>query len=127
MHALITYANAFSVGGNFVKLRAVYDDLTDEVGRSTHAFLQEHLRNWFSSLDETPDVYSIVTRLEKGLDFERWHADARKTIGSMVGCGTLTWPREREKRLGIKLLLFRKFASVKTDPMDCCSEIANDY
>jgi hypothetical protein len=42
------------VDGNFVKFRAVYDDLTDEVGRSTHAFLQERLRNWFSSLDETP-------------------------------------------------------------------------
>ncbi len=115
---------------NFVNFRAIYDELTDEVSRSAHAFLQEHLSNWLSSLDETPGVSAIVVRLGEGLDFERWYADAKETMGSMVGSGTLTWPREREKRLGMKLMLFRQFASGKIDPMDFCSKflwVANDY
>src|SRR5258707_15863378 len=99
-----------------LNFRAIYDELTDEVSRSAHAFLQEHLSNWLSSLDETPGVSAIVVRLGEGLDFERWYADAKETMGSMVGSGTLTWPREREKRLGMKLMLFRQFASGKIDP-----------
>jgi hypothetical protein len=88
------------MGGNFVNFRAVYDELTDEVARARYQFLPGHLQNWFATVDATPDVSRIVEHLQSGLDFPTW-------LQQCEPGRTLVWPEQREKRLGMQLLLFR--------------------
>jgi hypothetical protein len=64
-------------------------------------------------LDETPRVAAIIQRLQDGLDFDAWYKVTRSTGGSFVGSAKLNWPQEKEKSLGMKLLLFR--AAVKEE------------
>ena len=97
---------------DFANFRAVYDELTDEVSRSRHQFLPDHLRSWFRHLKETPGVNEIVAHLESGLDFDNWYAE-QKTRQTGAGSGTLRYPADRKQQLGMKLLLFRHFAAGK--------------
>ena len=92
----------------------VYDALTDEVMRTTHAFLPGHLTNWFLTIDETPSVAGIVARLQSGLDLNSWLTECLDSNGGM-GSTRLFLPKEREKRLGMQLLLFRAIADGKQD------------
>lgn len=96
---------------NFVVFRAVFDDLTDEVERARYQFFPDHLRNWFEQIDETPGVNAIIQRLEAGLDFPTWLKEQEKSVSSMAGSGKLRFPEDKEKELGMKLLLFREFAN----------------
>jgi hypothetical protein len=100
---------------DFTNFRAVYDDLTDEVGRARYQFVADHLKNWFVQLDETPGVSEIVERLQNGLDFQSWYEEQKNSIRSVIGSGRLSYPVDREKALGMKLLLFRHFAEGKDD------------
>jgi hypothetical protein len=95
---------------DFTNFRAVYGELTDEVTRARYPFLPDHLRNWFGLLDDTPEVAAIVRRLQNGLDFDGWIQQATAS-----GNHTLDWGGDREKALGMKLLLFRAFADRKQD------------
>jgi hypothetical protein len=95
---------------DFTNFRAVYDDLTDEVSRAHNTFLPDHLRNWFRHLDDTPRVAAIVRRLEHGLDIDRFAEQAMEDQNE-----TLDWGDHEEKALGMRLLLFRQFASGKQD------------
>jgi hypothetical protein len=96
------------MNANFANFRAVYDELSDEVTRARHAFLPDHLRNWLATIDETPDVSRIVEQLQSGLDFPTWFQQCEQTK-------KLAWPEQREKRLGMQLLLFRAAAQGKPD------------
>jgi hypothetical protein len=100
--------------GNFTNFRAVYDELTDEVGRSTNSFLRDHLRNWFGCIDSTPDAATVVEELQRGLDFFPWFT-ATQTRGRLTGNGVLNWPEGSQERLGMKLLLFRAIAKGDAD------------
>jgi hypothetical protein len=103
-----------AMNGNFTNFRAVYDDLTSEVGRSSKHFLPDHLRNWFQTIDTTPDVFAIVQELQSGLDFEGWYKQCQQARGGM-GSARLLWPEQPEKRLGMQLLLFRGAATGTVD------------
>jgi hypothetical protein len=103
---------------NFVNFRALYDDLTDEVMRSSEAFLKDHLANWFEHIDETPAVGALIQSLEAGLDFDKFKEEREATIQSMAGSGQLRWPKGREQRLGMQLQLFRRIAEDKLDAFD---------
>src|SRR5882724_7646359 len=103
---------------NFVNFRALYDDLTDEVMRSSEAFLKDHLANWFEHIDETPAVGALIQSLEAGLDFDNFKEEREATIQSMAGSGQLRWPKGREQRLGMQLQLFRRIAEDKLDAFD---------
>jgi hypothetical protein len=101
------------VDGDFANFRAVYDDLTNEVERAHYQFLPDHLANWFRTIDTTPAVARIVSKLQNGLDFDSWYKKVSTTAGGMGG--TLSWPDSPEKRLGMQLLLFRAVAAGKVD------------
>lgn len=103
---------------DFTNFRAVFDELTDDVQRSRHQFFIEHLRNWLDVIDETPDAQIIVERTQRGLDVADFLAKSKQTIGSMVGSGRLEWPRDKEQRLGMKLLVFREMAEGRLDPLE---------
>jgi hypothetical protein len=99
-----------ALNSNFVTFREVYDQLTDEVGRSSNTFIPEHLRAWFERLDQTPGVSGVIARLQSGLDFDEWF----KTCTNEEG-GDLLWPTDAKGRLGMKLLLFRSIAEGRHD------------
>ncbi|MGD9922291.1 MAG: hypothetical protein AB7V13_12730 [Pseudorhodoplanes sp.] len=101
---------------DFSNFRAVYDELTDEVARSSYQFVAAHFSNWFALLDETPSVAAAITRLQEGLDFRSWYEGCEKTVRGMVGSGKLTFPAEKDKSLGMRLLLFREMASGRIEP-----------
>ncbi|MEH2481890.1 hypothetical protein V1282_005247 [Nitrobacteraceae bacterium AZCC 2146] len=103
---------------NFVNFRVVYDDLTDEVLRSSESFLKDHLANWFEQIDETPAVGGLIRSLETDLDFETWQTEREASIQSMAGSGELRWPKGREARLGMQLQLFRRIAEETLDAFD---------
>jgi len=99
-----------AVSGDFANFRAVYDDLTGEVMRASMVFLPEHLTNWFNALDTTAAVAPVIQELQAGLDFRAWRREHEvgKRLGPHKG---ITWPEEPEKRLGMKLLIFRAVAA----------------
>ena len=96
------------VNGDFANFRAVYDDLTHEVLRSHSQFLADHLANWFRALDTTSSVAPIIQDLQSNLDFESWRKQHEAAASGMGA--PLEWPSDPDKRLGMKLLLFRSAA-----------------
>jgi hypothetical protein len=97
-----------AVSGDFANFRSNYDFYTDEVMQSRVQFMAEHLANWFRTLDTTSTVAPIVQRLQSGLDFQKWKQEQEAAARGMGG--DLTWPKDPEQRLGMKLLLFRAAA-----------------
>jgi hypothetical protein len=102
---------------NFTNFRAVYDDLTGEVERSSEQFLPDHLENWFRLIDETPGVREIVRELERPifLTFITWFQEVRKFDTSPLSDrskarSNLTWPQGPDKRLGTQISVFRELA-----------------
>jgi hypothetical protein len=96
--------------GHFANFRAVYDDLTDEVLRSTHTFLPDHLRNLFSRIDKTPDVAKIVADLQKLVDIDKWLAEHMR--GSAA---KLSFPEDPTHSLAMRVSLFRAVAENKVN------------
>lgn len=99
-----------AVDGDFANFRAVYDELTDEVERSSHIFVSDHLRNWLQALDTTSNVAPIIKRLEAGVNYLQWRTNLAADVTQ-----TITFPAAREQALGIKLHLARAFADKKED------------
>ena len=100
---------------DFSNFRAVFDEVTDDVMRARYQFFAEHLQNWLSTLDDTPQVKTIVERLQKGLDVKEFLKKSHATGGSMVGSAKLLWPEDRLQRLGMKLLVFREIAEKRIE------------
>lgn len=101
-----------AVSGDFANFRSTYDFQTDEVMRASGPFLAEHLANWFQTLDTTAGVAPVIQALQAGNDFDKWRKEQEGAARGMGG--TLTWPSDREKRLGMKLLLFRSAAEAQS-------------
>lgn len=101
---------------DFTNFRAVYDFLTDEVLRASHAFIPDHLENWFRTIDETPLVRAIIERLEGDQDARKFIEECcQLPPGSLVGSIRLNWPDDPEKRIGMKLRVFREVARKEVD------------
>jgi hypothetical protein len=101
-----------AISGDFANFRSTYDFYTDEVMRSHVQFLPDHLANWFRTLDTTSDVAPIIQELQRGIDFESWRKEQEGRASGMGG--TIEWPIEPEKQLGMKLLLFRSAAEKRS-------------
>ena len=61
------------------------------------------------------DAAIVVEQLQRGLDFLAWFSDIAKGGVTTAGTGVLNWPDGTEKRLGMKLLLFRAIAKGDVD------------
>lgn len=99
----------------FFNFRAVFDDQIDSISNANHQFFADHLRNWYSTLDETPVIKDVIAQLQSGVDIQKFLDEADKTGGSFVGSKRLAWPAERDKRLGMQLLLFREMAEQRIE------------
>ena len=97
-----------AIDRDFSNFRAVYDELTDEVGRARYQFLSDHLANWFQTLDTTPRVASVMRRLEASVDYAKWRQN-------LTSIGVITWPKDRDQAIAMKLQLFRSIAQKKED------------
>ena len=98
-----------------------FEDATRAVDGASFQFFEQQLKNWFDVIDNFPQAALIVTRLEGLADFESWHAAGLKTVSSMVGSGSLTWPSNRDERLGLHIQLFRALANEKPDVLSFSS------
>lgn len=103
---------------DFSSFRAVYDELTSEVSRSRYTFLRDHLANWFQHLDGTPGVAVHVRRLEDGLDFNGWYQGVSDGFYRNMEEPQRSFPKEREKALGMKVLLFRAISDGQLEAFD---------
>ena len=92
----------------------VYDELRLNLIGARYEFIPEHLRSWFEHLDETPGVAQLIQNLQHGLDLLEWYEAAKQTYLDPDGA-KLRWPKERDKAVGMKLLLLRAFATEKID------------
>lgn len=91
-------------------LLAEFDDLTDDVSRSKHAFFAANLRRWFAFMDGTPEVASAITKFENSIDYEQWSKDGLKPQSGM-GPGRISLPEDTEPRLGVLIGLFRSLTA----------------
>ncbi|MEA2860176.1 MAG: hypothetical protein QOC72_2215 [Methylobacteriaceae bacterium] len=101
---------------DFSNFRAIYDELTDEVSSARYQFIPDHLQRWFEHIEDAPSIAEIVHKLQEGLNFEEWYEAAKATYD--VDGASFNWPKEREKNLGMKLLLFRACADGELDAAD---------
>jgi hypothetical protein len=96
----------------------IYEELTDQVSRSKHQMFMHNLQQWFDHLDETPSVAKFIAGIETDVDFKSWIEECERTASED---GTLKWPRDKSKRLGLQLSLFRAFANEAQDVTDFAS------
>ncbi|WP_342724192.1 hypothetical protein AAFG07_34720 [Bradyrhizobium sp. B097] len=115
---------------DFSNFRAIYNELTDAVTSAKYQFFKDHLENFLRNIDDTPRAHRVVSDLEKRVDFPTWYAECKETIGSMVGSGTLTWPKDKTDRLAMHIALLRALSNGELDIYDFCAAFlytANDY
>lgn len=101
---------------NLPELFAEYDELAEDVARSKHDFFQGNVQRWLTFLKSAaPFAKPILQQLETAVDFNSWFEPYRLRL---MGHGTkrIEWPQERNKRLGVQLLLFQQFVSGAIDP-----------
>jgi hypothetical protein len=108
-----------------------YDAAAEMVAQSRFQFFVPNLRRWFRTVDGYPPFAAIVLQqLNAEIEFDSWYQKSAETLQSMVGSGTLLWPREPQKVLALQLMLFRKFEREDLTPYDFCSIFlysADDY
>jgi hypothetical protein len=93
-----------------------YDELAADVSRSTYGFFQDNLKRWLDFLDRTnPFARIILQQLESAADFKTWFEPYR-VVAQGGGSKHIVWPPDRRKRLGIQLLLMRRFATGEVNP-----------
>ena len=104
---------------DFTNFRAVYDEYTDAITGARAQWVAENLERWFRHLDRSFHSALIIKRLEDGLDFDAFYAASEKTAGKSLRLGRLVFPDDDEEhRLGYQLLLFRRIAEQKLNPVD---------
>jgi hypothetical protein len=93
-----------------------YDELAGDVAGSKYQFFCGNVRRWIDLLDRTPSFSEPIRHeLEGAADFKVWFEPYR-VVAMGHGSRAIEWPRERAERLGIQILLFRRFAAGDIDP-----------
>ena len=93
------------------EFEAEYSDLADDVSRANYTTYEQKLRDFIAHIDSCDWAKARASQLAPGFDFTSWYNDARESVGSMVGSGTLNWVADRKVRLGQQLALFRHFSA----------------
>lgn len=93
-----------------------YDELAADVARSKYQFFPGNVQRWIDFLDRTPHFSDPIRReLEESADFKTWFEPYRM-VAMGHGSRAIEWPQEQANRLGIHVLLFRRFATGDIDP-----------
>ncbi len=98
-----------------------YDLLADNIESSGQKFFANNLARWFLLLGSDPVIAATLARLEHSMNFKEWYAECERTMGGMVGSGTLEWPLETKQRLGAHLFLMRSFSTHDIEVWDFAS------
>lgn len=77
----------------------------------------------FAKVLHHPDLEGARESLTSNVDFDAFLAASEETGGGMIGSHQLAWPEEREKQLGLTLLLIDKMAA---DP-DYATDLGHIY
>lgn len=93
-----------------------FDELANLADSANADRLPQQLRRWFSAIDEGPLAVEVA-RLEATTSFANVQEVSMKEQ-SGIGSGTITWPEQRDERLGAQLALFRAIATEKLDLMN---------
>ncbi len=91
-----------------------YDSLVSDVQQALHQQFAGEVHRWLTLLESTEEISSFVERLGKKLDRDSW-AQAYGVRSAGIGSGSISWPSEKEQRLGAQLDLFRLFARREWD------------
>ncbi|MEQ9490984.1 MAG: DUF1488 family protein [Alphaproteobacteria bacterium] len=97
-----------------------YDDLTDDVINSRYEMFLVNLRQWFEFIENNRVFNPIVESLTANHDVKKWISQGQATISSIVGSGSLEWPKTKEGRLAMQLCLFKSFADGEYTIKDFC-------
>ena len=95
----------------WTEFESEYAGLASDALRANYATYVQKLGDFLAHIDDCSWAASRAAELERGLEFDTWYSAAKKTVSSMVGSGRLDWSRDRKKRLGQQLTLFRRFAA----------------
>lgn len=104
------------------EFEAEYSDLADDVSRANYTTYEQKLRDFIAHIDSCDWARIRASQLAPDFNFAAWHDAARKSVGSMVGSGTLNWAADRKVRLGQQLALFRHFAETEDAYMNFASD-----
>lgn len=82
-----------------------YGDLVQAVSASTSEFFEDNLTRLLDFIETQQPFADVAKELLSTVAFEEWYQSARETFLSMVGSAKLTWPKERDAKLGTQLAL----------------------
>jgi len=108
------------VAERLAELWEEYDELVADVGNSGYQTFSHNLRRWFVFLDSSAPIAGVVLRTENLAEFKSWYDRCLQTMGGMVGSAQLDWPEDVGRQLGLKLGLFRAFATENVQSTDFC-------
>lgn len=112
-------ATLFSAKGVERSLRD-YDHSADDLINSNHDTFVGNLQRFLFVLRDNPVLNSVLAEGLPDVDFCTWYAQAKTTVGGMVGSGTLTWPIEKSQRLALQRALLETIAEGNESVPDFC-------
>ena len=100
-----------------------YDEIASRVMTARARDFPATLRRWFARLDEAPEVVQReIRRLEALQNWSEVTSEVMGTSGGMLGSAQLTWPDDKDRRLGGQLLLLRQLAAEEIRVVDFSME-----
>jgi len=91
----------------FDEFESEYNDLSDDVINATHISYSQRLADFIELIEHSPYSKDRIIALLGDFDFTSWYNKCRASTSGMMGSGRLDWDRDRTKRLGQKISLFR--------------------
>lgn len=98
-----------------------YADRTDDIRRADWRNFPRVLSDWLQLLEASPHSADVVRALDGRVDFGIWYAQAKASVGGMVGSGRLNWSADRIERLSQTLGVIRQLASNENELVEFTS------
>lgn len=98
-----------------------YSDRIDDIRRADWRNFPRALSDWLQLIDQSPHSAELVRDLGSRVDFDPWYAQAKASVGGMVGSGRLNWSADRTERLAQTLGLVRQLSSNENELVEYTS------
>jgi hypothetical protein len=98
-----------------------YSDRLDDIRRADWRNFPRALSDWLLLVDQSPHSAELVRDLGSRVDFDTWYAQAKASVGGMVGSGRLNWSADRTERLAQTLGLIRQLSSNENELVEYTS------
>jgi hypothetical protein len=98
-------------GDQLIELFDEYDELADDVQKSSANFLRPNILRWLEFLDRVHHfARPILQELEAPVNLEKWLTQYLPLADGGLSSTPIAWPQGQRDRMGIQIALLRRYA-----------------